>query len=241
MTTPLARTIYRTCKAIAGKYPAILPSLVGPARWIAARPDMAVKTEDAFNRSIRNLVKVLYGGGSEGAFIDGMAELIQGQLTRAYNQAWRESGEELPLPDYLEAALEDAILTQYDFVDGYAADIVDARDNEQSIEPLLGRADLWAGQYESARLEAVRLIAVENEDNMLWSLGDAEEHCNSCASLDGVVAPAKLWESLGVHPREGPNDKLDCSGYHCTCSLDPTNEKATPGAREIIMIAMAQK
>ncbi len=221
-------------------YPQLTPHLSGRARWIAATAPREIKTEDAFNRSIDNLVKRLYNGGDIGDFIDGMAELIQQQLTRAYNAAWRNSGEELPLPDYLATALEDAILGQYDFVDGYAADIVQAAKDGAPIDPLLSRAELWAAQYGTAYDEAARLIALENGDNLKWELGATEQHCNSCASLDGVVAPAKLWEELGVHPKDGPNDKLDCGGWRCDCKCDPTDEKATPGAREIIMIAMAQ-
>ena len=225
-------------------YPDLLLHLSGRARWIVATAPHelgAMKTADAFNRSIDNLVKRLYGGGGNGAFIDGMAELIQQQLTRAYNAAWRESGGELPLPDYLASALEDTILGQYDFVDGYAADIEAAAKDGTPIDPLLSRAELWAAQYGTAYDEATRLIAIENSDNLKWKLGETEQHCNSCASLDGVVAPAKLWEELGVHPKDGPNDKLDCGGWRCDCKQEPTDENATPDARSIIMVAMAQK
>jgi hypothetical protein len=225
-------------------YPDLIDHLSGRARWIVAtapRELDAVKTTDAMGRSISNLVKRLYGGGSSGDFIDGMANIIQQQLTRAYNAAWKESGEELPLPDYLATALEDAILGQYDFVDGYAADIQAAAKDGAPIDGLLSRAELWAAQYDTAQDEAARLIAIENGDNLKWELGATEEHCNSCASLNGVVAPAKLWEELGVHPKDGPNDKLDCGGWRCDCKCDPTSEKSTPDARSIIMVAMAQK
>ena len=231
------------CAAV-NHYPEIIEHLSGRARWIIAtapRNVDAVKTEDAFNRSIANLVRRLYSGGDNGAFVDGMANVIQQQLTRAYNAAWKESGEELPLPDYLASALEDAILGQYDFVDGYAADIRAAAKDGTPIDGLLSRAELWAAQYGTAQDKAARLIAIENSDNLRWELGATEEHCNSCASLNGVVAPAKLWEEIGVHPRDGPNDKLDCGGWRCDCKCDKTDEKVTPDARSIIMVAMSQK
>jgi hypothetical protein len=230
-------------RAAAKYYPDLIGYLSGRARWIVAsapRELDAVKTAAEYIRWLTNTVTDLYEGGSKSDFIDTMANIIQEQLTRAYNAAWKESGEELPLPDYLASALEDAVLGQYDFVDGYAADIQAAAKDGTPIDGLLSRAELWAAQYGTAQDEAARLIALENGGNLKWELGATEEHCNSCASLNGVVAPAKLWEELGVHPKDGPNDKLDCGGWRCDCKCDPTDEKATPDARSIIMVAMAQ-
>lgn len=223
-------------KSTVAKYPEVKAGLNRKGRFIVAQP-AEYKTEDAYLRSIRNLVKDLYAGSIGEDFIDSMAELIQGQFTKAFNQAWRDEGEELPLPEYLQAGLEKEILDQFPYVDSYYADIVEARDNAQPIGPLLSRADLWAGQWTTTYEEAVRLIAVENGENMVWRLGDTEKHCPTCAALDGVVAPASVWEELDVHPKDGDNPKLECRGFRCDCTLEITGQKKTPNARDLIEAA----
>ena len=228
--------LFAAIKSIVKAYPGVKSMLDNRGRFIAATP-AEYKTEDAYLWSIRNLVKDLYAGRIGNDFIDSMAELIQGQFTRAFNQAWRDEGEQLPLPDYLQEGLETEILDQFDYVDQYYADIVDAKENEQPIEPLLGRADLWAGQWTTTYEEAVRLIANENGENMVWRLGDTEKHCTSCASLDGIIAPASLWEELDVHPKDGDNPKLECRGFRCDCTLEVTGQKKTPDARNLILAA----
>jgi hypothetical protein len=122
------------------------------------------------------------------------------------------------------------ILNQFDFVDGFYRDIVDARVDGTPVAPLLARASLWAQRWTEAYNEAVRLITLNLGGNLEWKLGATEEHCPECAAFDGIVARASEWETLGIRPQNAPNNKLTCGGWKCDCSLTPTDKKRSPGA-----------
>ncbi|MCR4314369.1 MAG: hypothetical protein NUV84_03935, partial [Candidatus Uhrbacteria bacterium] len=179
---------------------------------------------------IKGLVRGVYAGNIGGAFIDTMANLISGQLTQAYKQAWSDEDGQGKLPDYLLVSLNDAILKQYNFVDQYYRDIIDARVDETSIEPLLARSQLWSNRWTEAYNEAVRLITLNGGGNLVWIEGGTKDKCNTCVSLNGIVARASEWDMLGVHPQGGPNNKLKCKGFSCQCRLAPTTKRRSPNA-----------
>jgi len=217
--------------------PDVLPRLSHATR-LALSELTPYKTYEFFLTAIEGLVNSLYQGLIGGIFIDTLANLISGQLADAYQRAWSDDGHFTDLPPYLAAALESMTLTQYEHVDQFYRDIIDARVDGTSIAPLLNRAQLWAGQWNTAYEEAQRLITVENGGNMIWREGDTEEKCPQCVALDGVVAYAREWEELGVHPKGFPNDKLGCKGGHCDCTLKPTTQRRSPKAYNTIMNAV---
>jgi hypothetical protein len=255
----------RILKAVISRYPAVVPHLSGKARWVAFthipllidikgyKWDLkefwtAVrlngwagnKTYDYFLKQIEGLIRGVYNNNLGGEFIDIMSSLIQGQLTQAFEQAWKDEEGEGDLPDYLNGPLEDMILGQYDFVDAFYRDIVDARVDKTPIDPLLARAPLWAQRWTEAYNTAVALITAENGGNLVWRLGETEQHCSSCSALDGIIAPASVWDELGVHPQGGPNPMLECSGFRCDCSLSPTDQRRSPKAYSSILNAVSK-
>lgn len=197
------------------------------------------KSFDYFLAQIRGLVRGVYNDFIGGDFIDTMANLISGQLTQAYRQAYTDEGyTDFNLPDYLQSSLTDAIAYQYTFVDQYYRDIVDARIDKTPIDPLLQRASLWANRYNEAYNEAVKLITAENGGNMIWEYG-AAEHCDTCRDLNGIVASAKEWEAAGVKPQNAPNPLIDCGGWNCKCSLSSTTRRRSPKALDRILNIIA--
>jgi len=200
----------------------------------------AIKTYDYFLKRINGLVRGVYSGNVAGEFIDIMANLIQGQLTDAYRRVWKEDGNEGPLPEYLTGPLTEAIATQYDFVDQYFRDIVKARLDKTSIDPLMIRAGMWANRYKEATSEAARLIALENGGKLQWVYGDAD-HCNTCANLNGKVAYAKEWESSGLKPQSAPNKLLECGGWRCACSLEPTDKRRSANVQAYLWAIAAAR
>jgi len=227
-----------TIRAIGKLYPAIIPHLTGRARWMAfTRGEF--KTVEYYERELTRMIRNVYNGDLGGEFIDIMANLVSGQLTQAFDQAWQDSGQEGQLPDFLTSALEDMILQQYDHVDQFYRDIVDARIDETSIDPLLSRAPMWAGQWDTAYKQAEQLINIENGGNLVWRKGETEHGCQTCADLDGIVMSAREWDELDVHPRGYPNDKLECQGggpaNNCDCTLEPTEQRRSPKAYETVM------
>jgi hypothetical protein len=219
-----------TLKKVTAIYPRVIYYLSPQKRYELYRAT-EYKTYDYMLSQIVGLVRGVYNGYIGGEFIDSMANLISGQLTQAYQKAYEDEGfTEFFLPDYLQSSLNEMILNQYNFVDQYYRDIVDARVDQTSITPLLARADLWAQRWTEAYNEAVRLITLEGGGNMVWTLGATEAHCPECAALDGIVANAKEWNTLGVKPQHAPNDKLTCGGWKCDCSLTATTKRRSPNA-----------
>ena len=219
--------------------PQVRPRLSTKARWMLYEP-AEYKTTDYMLSAIEGLVNGVYNNLVGGDFIDAMANLISGQLTQAFQQAFEDEGyTDFVLPDYLSSALERMILSQYDFVDQFYRDIVDARIDGTSISPLLARARLWANQWQAAYNEAIRLMTLEGGGNLMWVYGEAE-HCETCNSLNGIVASAKEWDSLGVQPQSPPNNMISCGGWNCQCSLTPTDKRRSPKAYDTILNAVTK-
>lgn len=218
--------------------PEVIPYLSNKARYMLYKPS-EYKTYDYMLRAIEGLVNGVYSSNIGGQFIDTMANLISGQLTQAYRQAFEDEGfTDAFLPAYLTESLEAMILNQFDFVDQYYRDIVDARVDGTSIAPLLARAQLWANRYNEAYNEAIKLITLNNGGNLVWKLGATEKHCPLCSRYDGIVARASEWEALGIAPQNAPNHALTgeidgekgCEGWHCDCRLEPTDARRSPNA-----------
>lgn len=195
------------------------------------------KTYDYMLQVIERSVQAVYSGNMGGEFVDILASLIQGQMTQAFYQAWEDSGETSHyLPDYLQSALDSFISTQsnFDYIYQYYKDVIDARVDQTPIDPLLSRADMWATRYNEAYNHATALIVSENGGNLIWHFGDTD-HCTTCEQLDGLVAYASEWEQLGVRPQNAPNDLLECGGWRCQCTLEPTDQRRSPKVFDTIM------
>ena len=258
----------RTIRSVIKAYPAVIPHLTGRARWVAAMDGAynsrlrvnvfakedsparfvseewlidngVVKTYDYYLQQLTRLITSVYNGNLGGEFIDIMANLIQGQIYQAVNQAWLDSGMDGSLPDYLASLADDIVLGQYEHVDQLYRDIVDARLDGTPLAPLLARAPLWANQWNVAYREAIQTINFENGGNLVWRKGQTEHGCQTCADLDGIVMFASEWEELDVHPRGYPNPKLECNGGgpagYCDCELVPTDQRRSPNAFATVM------
>jgi hypothetical protein len=221
-------------RAIAARFPSVVPHLKGLAAWMAVKPT-AYKTYDFYLDTLTRMITNVYNNQLGGEFIDIMSSLVQGQLTQAFQQAWMDEDGRGDMPDYLTGALEEMILGQYEHVDQLYRDIVDARVDETALEPLLARAPLWANRWTEGYNQAVHLITMENGGNEEWVLGETEQHCETCAALNGIVARASEWDELGVHPQGGPNPLLACDGWQCDCSRQQTDKRRSPKAYESIM------
>ena len=192
------------------------------------------KTYDYYSRTIEGYVRDLYRGDiEEGDFVTQMSELIDSQLTRAWHEGMRENEldpiEEME-PEWQEI-LDGIILSEYDYVDGFASDIVAARDEQLDWDPLLSRADMWANRYNDVVNQA---IIATKEQKLLWVYGDTD-HCDTCLALNGIVAWASEWEESGVKPQ---GNMLQCGGWNCQCEIIPTGNRHTGNALDAIMSAI---
>jgi hypothetical protein len=197
----------------------------------------ALKTYDYYLGKLQSLVKTLYSGAIGGEFVSIMDNLVKGQIANAYETAWVDSGFELPPQDYIKSAFEAMYQDQRSFIDGFYKDIVDAKIDQTPIEPLLSRAELWANQWNTAYNDGLRLVSVEMGGKLVWRLGATEQHCPTCATLNGIVAFASEWDESGVKPQNAPNSALTCGGWRCDCSLEGTDKRRSPNALSRILDA----
>lgn len=216
------------------RYPAVLPHL--SADVFEA---LGLKTYDYMLANISRMVSNVYTGNMGGEFVDIMGALIRGQIRQAYTTAYAEAGFSDALPDWLQADME-AMQTEqasFDFIYKYYQDIIDARVDGLPLQPLLDRVPLWANRYNEAVSRANMTIQAQLGGRLMWKLGATEEHCATCAALNGIVAFATEWELSGVRPQSAPNERLECRGFRCDCSLEPTEKRRSPKAWDRIMSA----
>lgn len=248
-TTPAP--IYQIIAIASGAFPGVVPFLTGRARWVALAAkaitgDWEIKTERQYLSQLTYLVKQVYAGELGGDFVDQLAAILSRQIELAHLEAWRDNGgDKNDFPDYLQKSADDMILREFDYVDQFYKDIVDARLDSAPIDALLARAELWAGRYNDAYNTAQLLIAEETSTEekpvmLKWQLGQTEEHCEICDTLHGTIAPAAAWREAGIFPQSGedgtlPNPALvphrdgqdGCGGWRCDCRLTQTDEPAT--------------
>lgn len=210
-------------------FPHVFTLLSARARWMSAIPDVT-KSYDYFLRTLTHMVHSVYDGYMGGDFIDIMASLVQGQLTRAYQEGVLETGLSIDeMTEEMQKEIEKFILSEYDFVDQFYRDIVDAKIDGSPVDPLLIRAKMWANRYNDVKNAAIRTVTALKGGKLIWMLGDAE-HCTTCLSLSGTIAFAKEWEESGFKPQSPPNPLLECQGWNCKCSLVPTDKRRSPKA-----------
>jgi hypothetical protein len=208
--------------------PEVKPLLSGRAATLAPQP---YKTYEYFLSTIEAMVRNVYNGYLGGEFVPIMGNLIGGQLLKAYEQAWEDSGMTTwPIPTFLQESLDNFLMTQGGYIEPFYQAILEAGVDQTGIEPLLVRAQLWANQYNTAYQNATTAIGVEFGQKMIWREGDTVKKCTTCLALDGIVMYAKEWEMLNIRPKNPPNEKLECLGWKCECTLEPTDQRRSPNA-----------
>lgn len=98
------------------------------------------------------------------------------------------------------------------------------------------RVDLWVSRYEDTKNEAILFYSEKNQ-RLRWVYGDTQ-YCETCSQLNGIVAFASEWETAGVQPQSPPNDLLECQGWHCQCTLEPTDDRRSADALTRILDAI---
>jgi hypothetical protein len=69
------------------------------------------------------------------------------------------------------------------------------------------------------------VFTAPDDQNYRWKYGDTIEHCESCSDMVAVgVQSAVYWrdqQAAGIYPQ---SPDLSCSGFHCDCELEPTDD-----------------
>ena len=147
------------------KWPGILPYLSRKARHILG--DFELKSYDYYLRALRGLVIGVYNGYLGGEFRDIMADLVFGQFTDAYEQAMKDN-EVAEMSPEMRTELDGLISAEWEFVEGFFSDIIDARVDNTPIDPLLGRAELWANKWNDVYNKASMTIEITYGGKLKW-------------------------------------------------------------------------
>lgn len=153
-------------------------------------------------------------------------------MERRFLQAWNEGAKANGIqPDEMTEAeqrrLRMEINSELPFVYGFASDIAaNSKAAGGKLTPLLTRAEMWCRRYASIQQLAEAMTG--GDKKAAWTLGDAE-HCGSCLKLAGKVKRLSYWSEVGILPRQPAADYLECRGYNCACSLQPTEAPMSKG------------
>ena len=215
-----------------------------PALWRIVE----IKTEAMFLRQLRAYCLQLFRGElGEFAWIQDMTDTIADQMGKAWREGARAVGvEPSEFTDEDNEELNKIIASEYDYVLALGSDILALRLMGGTLEEyrtkFAGRIEVWAHRYTDVVNQAKVWFGKRKKVKLKWEMGATEEHCATCAALNGIVAYAEDWERSGIHPQNPPNQALECGGWRCDCALVPTTERATNNALERIQdIVIASK
>ena len=195
-----------------------------------------LKSIETYDRQLWSYALELYRTGDGGVFLDKFIEAIASQLTRAWNEGAREVGiDPKEMTDDDRAELKAIIDGEYDQVIKLAEAIMESRSGtlDEFRQKFRSRIDLWVNRYTDVIGRA--RVYFGGKTRLKWTLGKTEEHCETCATLNGIVAFASEWEQAGIKPQSPPNGMLECGGWNCRCSLEVTDKRRSPNALETIM------
>lgn len=182
-----------------------------------------------YRRMIRAAIRGLWTGAIDyDGFWNAMSSAINSGLTGAWHAGMKDCGVQ---PDEMtsqeSAALLRRIVYEHQWIDGFANAIEQgSKANGGALTTLYNRAEIWIGRWEGVRTEA-RVMACADK-KLKWTLGPTE-HCSSCTRLDGQVRRASFWNDKGILPRIHDAPYLDCHGFRCQCTLEPTDDPLSRG------------
>lgn len=198
---------------------------------------LAVKTETAYRRSLRQAARGLWTGDL-GAydFLDSMEYIIERNFTKAWHDGlklWGLSPADMTQAEKDRLQLE--INAQVMFVGGLSDAISDnSKANGGKLAPLYDRLEMWVKQYGRIVTLAGTMAAADQKG--MWKYGDTIDHCPSCQAYAGRVYRNSVWTKwlapLDMMPR---GKGLACGGWQCDCSIVKTSEPVTPGKPPIVL------
>jgi len=178
-----------------------------------------------------NLRAAAYGLWSGKLDFDAAFGQVFDAIDRGLPQAWAEGAAACGIrpeeytPDE-RTALAQAIASEKNHVFGLL-DWVEqnSKENGGHRSTAYSRLDIWINRYRDIVNKAKTMAC--GDQKMRWTLG-AAEHCSTCLKLNGKVKRGTYWQSH-VMPQNPPNGLLECGGWNCACTLQPTEDRASPG------------
>ena len=163
-------------------------------------------------------------------FYNDFVSAMESALRLGANWAWREGAAECGIAPE-EMTFEERMLIQsmYNeqmaYVDGFAMFIIEhSKERGGKRGALQPRIDTWANRYNEWVNRAKERACADKK--LKWVLGPTKVHCSDCLNLDGRVYRGSIWQKYGIRPQ---SPELECGGFNCKCTLEPTDEPCTRG------------
>lgn len=203
-------------------------------------------TYDGYYKQLLNRINDLYTGVIDvSGFLDAMQVLIESQLTKAFRAAMKDNQIDpkiLSESNDFSQALNEMILSEYDYVDNLASDVQTAKNGLTGVSAFGARARMWANRYSQAYNTCVGMISEIEGGKLKWVYDDQKVHCPECLALNGIVARASEWSQLGLNPPNTPNNgKTTCNGFNCGCKLVPVTTNRSANAFNTILNIIVSK
>lgn len=157
-----------------------------------------------------------------GTYARPMATAVSKAYIETTDIAWEDGGADLPVEEDTQSWAKSELDAQLGYVDSLFQTLKALR-KEGDFDPIteaFRAADRWASAMDGF-YNAVKLAAAGNK-MLTWNLGNTEQHCETCAKLDGQRHRASWYSSRGYYPRK-PGSNTECGGYRCDCSLTDDN------------------
>ena len=183
---------------------------------------LGVKTEAYYLRVLSKAVRDLYNDKTNSDdFLGTITRLLDEQIVRAWNEGMRLN--DLNPTRDMKPEFEDEIRriqdSEFSYVQGFMDAIEKARTDQTPIDPLLSRAELWAGRYSDV-VSRAQVFTAAKDLYFRWVYGDTIEHCETCAAMAAEgIQPSTFWtekQAAGIYPK---SPELACNGFNCDCSM----------------------
>ncbi len=97
------------------------------------------------------------------------------------------------------------------------------------LKQLDARIELWLENLRA--LGSAGYAFARKNQTGIWHLGATEQHCTTCAMLNGKRRRLKWFLQNGYIPRQPGSDTLECGGWNCDCYItSPSGEWLLPVA-----------
>jgi len=183
-----------------------------------------------YARSLRGAARGLWAGvfDIDQAF-DAFAVAVSSGLTQAWNAGAAECGI-MPADMTAEekSTLAQIIANEQRFIFPLLLDVeAGSKANGGLWRVFKSRLETWGLRYDDVVTRA-RLTACSNQ-KLEWVQGPTSDKCPTCTRMNGKVKRSSQWQRNGVHPRAPKNDTIQCQGWRCLCTLEPTDKPLSRG------------
>lgn len=157
---------------------------------------------------------------SVAAFAAQMDALLAQYIRASYLEGLAEGGiDESEIDKADEQAIRDMTSAQKDYVDGFAAAVMDAKQESDLRAQIDNRIVMWGKSIRAAAVAGVN--SAKANEIVIFGGPSGKESCPECTSLMGERHRRSWFAERGLVPGIPGNLNFTCGGWACEHSLAP--------------------